>query len=157
RPPWRARAVLSFAFRLSRSTALGRTTARLTISFGGRFGKGPVDALEEPLDLPAVAVRHAAPQGCANRLRIFGRAPLHAPSLGRQEDAAHTEFEGVSLAANETPLLQAPEDGRHRVRVRAGPFHDRGLRDPWLSCHDGEQHELVGGHALGLHPGIGTA
>jgi hypothetical protein len=54
----------------------------------------------------------------------------------------------MGLAANEPPLLQAPQDGRHRVRVRGGPFDHCNLRDTGLARHDGEQHKLVGGHAM---------
>src|SRR5262249_38141813 len=119
--------------------------------------KDLVNALEEPLDLAAVAVPHAVPQGGDNRLRISGRVPLHVLSRGRKVDAARTAITSMGLTANETPLLKAPEDGRHRVRVRAGPFHDCDLRDTRFACHDGEQHKLVGGHAVVTHPGIGAA
>ena len=129
----------------------------MAIRFSGRYGKDPADAVEKPLDLRAVVVRHGIPQGGENRLRILGNSLLHAPPLGREKDAAHTAITRMGLTANETPLLQAPEDRRHGVRVRAGPFHDCDLSDTGLACHDGEKHELVGGHAVVEHPGIGTA
>src|SRR5262245_13858288 len=121
-----------------RGLALRRAPGRLAIRNGLRRGKDLVNALEEPLDLAGVAVRHAVLQDGEDLLRILGRAPLHALPLGRQEDAARTAVTGMGLAANQTPLLQEPEDGRHRVRVRVDSFHDGDLRDTWLACHNGE-------------------
>src|SRR5262249_4503000 len=116
-----------------------------------------MDALEKALDLAAIAVSNATLQGSKDRLRILGGAPLHASPLGRQKDTPRSAIAGVGLAANETPLFQEPEDGSHRVGVRGGPFHDGDLRDPWFASHDTEQHELVRGHAVVQHQGIGPA
>jgi hypothetical protein len=123
------RAEESFSCRaLPRSSALRRATGRLAARFGGWHGEDLVNTLEELLDLPAVAARHAVPQGGNNRLRVFGRAPLHALSLGRQGDAARTAIPGMGFTANGMPLLQAPVDSCYRDRVRADPFHDRSAR-----------------------------
>src|SRR5262249_25587063 len=85
---------------LRRGVALRPTTRRLAVRPGRRRGKNGVDAPEEPPDRAAVALRHAAPQGREHGLPIFGRAPLHATPLGRQEDAARAAVPGVGLPAD---------------------------------------------------------
>src|SRR5262249_62171771 len=68
--------------------ALRRATRRLAVRPGERGGKNGVDALEEPPDLAAFAVRRAVPQGRPERFRVRGRAALHAAPRGRQEGRA---------------------------------------------------------------------
>src|SRR5262249_40900168 len=75
---------------LRRGVALRRARGWLAVRPGERSGKSGVDALEEPPDLAAFAVRHAVPQSRQQRFGVFGRAALHATPLGRQEDAART-------------------------------------------------------------------